>query len=280
MGLYPAPTDYRVLYNRDGCDGFLIDGSNVVTQMTGPQLTTLNDESDSAVNINSYWAVGIVFPFLVDLSRYFVAYQGGITPGILETSPDTTNLLDGTWTTRANPWVGSPNVKPHYRSATQAVAGGTGINGVRIRKNLYGSGQTAHSLLGLHLYAAAATLTDLQLWHPTLDQRLAPDAFYQGNNQGDAAQGGSYDSTFRVKNLHGTQTANSIVVQTEARAGSTAKGTYLTYSQGGAFAGSQNIGNLAPGAISTVLTLRVTPPTDAEVSLGSPSVLAIPNSWT
>lgn len=283
MGLYPAPTDHRLLYHRDGSTGFYIDGSNTVTQMSGGALTGFNDESDgSQPNIWQYWAFGFIFPFLMDVSRYFVAYTfaGNGTPGVLETSPDTTNGLDGTWTTRVSPWVASGSVKPGYRNATQAIAGGTGIIGVRFRKQAAGGSAQSHYLYGVHLYGAAATPTDLQLWHPTLDQRLAPDAFYQGNNQGDVAQGGSYDTTFRVKNLHGSQTANSVVVQTEARAGSTSKGTYLTYSQGGAFAGSQNIGNLAPGAISTVLTLRVTPPSDAELSLGSPSVIAIPNSWT
>ena len=285
-GLYPNTPDHRIHYHRDGWTATKVTTTGIVTQLTSTDLSTMNDEDNSNVNVGGGELAYVAFLTptgeLYDVSGYFVAAASSPQPnkwfpGALQTSVDTTNGLDGTWVTRVTPYAVSWNVKPEYRSGIDAVAAATGFKGIRFEQTERGN---THYLAAVHLYGSPTVLKDLKLWHPTLDQRLAPDAFYVGANNGDVAQAGSYDVTFRVKNLDAAQTANSIVVQTEGRAGSTSHATYMTYSQGGAFATSQNIGNLAPSAISSVLTVRVAPPSNAALSLGSPSVIAVPNSWT
>lgn len=285
MGAYPATPDERVPYHRNGATGFYIDASNNVTQLTGPQLATLNDESDSAVSgLGDYKAIGIILPYTIDLTKYFAAhFVSGARQarGPIDTSVDTTNGRDGNWLTAVTPFVGSDLVRPFYRSAIQ-TASATGIKAVRFNFTSWSGTIADETWLAIHLYGAPSSGQHpyLRMWHPTLDQALAVDAFYQGANQGDVAQSGSYDVTFRIKNLNATQTANGVVVQTEGRAGSTEHAGWVTISQGGAFAASQNIGNLAAGAISGVLTARIAPPSNASLNLGSPSVGAVPTSWT
>lgn len=273
-GLYPATPNYRLRYHRDGSTGFRIDGSNNITQLSGSELTALNNESDDAAVNTTILHWGIIFPEAIDLTNYFAAanFHGGGTPAALATSSDTTDGLNGNWTTRENPWTLATLVRPGYRSAIQTVAGATGIKAVRFTASS-GSGK---SVSVLHLYGApvAGTNQNLRIWEPGTDAEHNPSHFYDIANNGDVAQGGSYDVTFRVKNLHATETAQSVVVSAEGLAGSTIPAAWITFSQGGSFASSQNIGNLASGAISGVLTARIALPSNADLNTGSPAIIA------
>lgn len=285
MGLYPATPDYRIAYHRDGSTGFRIDYSNNITQLTAQQLLDLQDE-ELTTGILTFEAVakwGIIFPYLVDLSKFFLAWSTSdalsTATRTLETSADSTNGLDGTWTNRLSGWPIATVVKPDYRSAIQAVSAATGIIAARFTKTSVSSG--GMKLAAMHLYGVAAANADpyLRLWHPTLNQALAASAFYDGTGQGDPNQGETHDVTFRVKNTHGTLTANSVTVSTEGLTGSSTAAGWILYSTGGAYAASQNLGNLGAGVISGVITGRLTVPSTAVLGQQSPRTVAAAGSW-
>jgi hypothetical protein len=118
----------------------------------------------------------------------------------------------------------------------------------------------------------------LELWHPTLDEKLPP-AFF---DWGDVPRSSSADRSFRVKNLSAVQTARSTRVAMEILTDSPAPSVVAQHTLsfgGGSFVPQVNIGDLAPGAISPAVTLRRVTPSNAVLSLWSFRVFAESTDW-
>ena len=95
-GRYPDVIGPRMAYDRDGSVVVLIDGDNVITELTGAQAKEINDED--AASIHGDRRIAVLFPELRDLVGYFARMSGFAGIGALEASIDTSNGLDGTWT--------------------------------------------------------------------------------------------------------------------------------------------------------------------------------------
>jgi hypothetical protein len=192
-------------------------------------------------------------------------------------SADTTNGLDGTWTTISTQQLWSGTVKTAYRTlitSTTALA----VRAVRF----YATTTTFNSfvLKALHLYGEpvpGANPNRLELWHPTADEKLTP-AFF---DWGDVPRSSSADRVFRVKNLSGSLTAGSTRVAMEALtdASPSVPAQHTLSYGGGSFLAQVNIGDLAPGAISGPVTLRRVTPSNAALSLWSFRVFAESTNW-
>lgn len=290
----PAP---RLAYDRDGTAmSHLVTNTSTVQQLTVGELVQLNDEDSGAVNNYGWYGnvggvqygLAFIFPELRDIAGYLT--QGGTigaSRGDLQTSVDTTNGLDGTWVTQDTSWDsagGAANLIPMRENITTTAF--SGIKGLRVLTNMGTGGSRSILFHVFHLYGTKTDFTGLdtlRMWHPTLDQPLDTSSPANGAHLdwGDAAQGTTGDKTFRIKNNSASLTANSIDVTTEvATNASPTLQSQITYSDGGAFASTINIGNLAPGVISSVITVRRTTSLSAELSLWWWRTVAEAGSWT
>lgn len=292
-GNYPDVPAPRMAYDRDGTIGLRVNYTlGTSTQLTAGELTNMNDESDSTVmtispsNNNQQWGVVLVFPQPRDITGYsmfFELTQGGTIQGV-ESSTNTTNGIDGTWTNHGN-YVNSGNIVTAILMRTSITS--LSVAGIRAMRwlNFSGAGG-ARNVRGLQVFGAIATGETpdrLRMWHPTLDEPLddnnsADGAFF---DWGDIQRNTTSDKTFRIKNNSAALTANSIVISQQTPTDtSPAVNSQFTFSDGGAFAASIDIGNLAPGAISPVITKRFIRPSNAVLSLWTSRTIANPTSWT
>lgn len=280
----PAP---RMLYDRDGTVGLNIATgyASIVSQLSAATLLALNDEtSTNAVTGNG---ICLIFPQLRDIRGMLIRYLEtgtGSSPSISGTqwSANTTNGIDGTWAAVATIGAYGAGDPVQYRQSIQSVT----LNGVKGLRWAQGGGGATITYRTVHLYGsltAGETPDRIRMWHPTLDEPLddLTSADSAHLDWGDTARGTTADKTFRIKNNSATLTANSVDVSVNVPTDtSPTVASQHTLSNGGAFAASVNIGNLTPGQISSVITLRRTTASNATLSLWTARVIVNPGSWT
>jgi len=300
-GNYPDVPGYRIAYDRDGTVLAWIDPLNAITQLTNANAISLNDESDSTyitpVNGNQqFHYLAFLFPASVDFAGYYfrssvMSTQGSsstlLMSDAMQTSTNTTNGLDGTWTTVANPYLGdftnSTNGNlptwPYYRNHIQSLSA-SAITAVRFRISYRGY-PASMPIETVHLYGTTTSGGNpdrMDIWHPTLNQRLDAAGF----DFGDTPRGSTADISFRVKNISSTKTANNITVGMEALTDTspTNVSQYTMNYNGGTFASTQAIGSLTTGQISSVMVLRRTTPSNAVMSVWDTRVTAVAATWS
>lgn len=283
-GSYPDVPSWRMAIDRDGTQLILIN-NGVLTSLAASVGTTINNEADDdiivATNRNPVYFVAI-FPELRDVDGFHLNMNvtNTNTRGyMIQTSSDTTNGLDGTWTTLATGSMGNSGqpAKPGFRIVSASTV--LSVRAIRIALT---DGYNYGTVLKLfHLFgeiAPAENPNRLALWHPTLDQRITPAYFDWGN----VPRSSSADRTFRVKNLSTVQTANSVRVAQEILTDTVPSvvGQHTLSTDGLTFLAQVNVGTLAPGAISAVTTLRRVTPSDAVLSLWAHRVFAEATTWS
>ena len=285
-------------YHLDGTQIYRINSSNVVSPMSSQDIQKINNEAGREVGSEEVFVspgfLVFIFPQLRDISTYIyigTGYTSGTNSrrGRLQTSTNTTNGVDGTWTTVQDPFssalewgqYGGPGpIHPYDRTGFATVSAMNGIKAIRFESAQYSYGDSI-GIGALHLFgniSSGQTPDRIELWHPTLNQKVSGEHF----DFGDVTRSETKDITFRVKNISSTQTANNIVVSISnlTDLSPTAIGNYTLSLNGGSFASSQNISSLSAGSISSVLTLRLTNPSNAALSLWTGTVRALATSWT
>lgn len=270
-GNYPDIPSWRMPYDRDGTQFF----KNLV-QQSATAIRNSNSETSNTEVVSSNESGMYVFPEPRDLDAFAVGWRSstGGPSFTVRVSTNTTNGVDGTWTTIAtNPQnVGSSQVSARTNIISTTALG---IKAIRFDMNQY------NRYDWVHLYGEPVPGVNphrLVLWDPVLNQRVAPAHF----DWGDSPRGSSADKTFRVKNLSDSRTAQSIRVAMEALTDSAPSlpGQHAVSADGTTFLAQVNIGDLAPGAVSGLLTLRRSLATNAALSLWQMRVFAEANSWT
>lgn len=282
-GNYPDAPSWRFAYDKDGTTVATII-AGVITTLSSGSVTGLNDESSGSPlgTPNGASSIAFIFPEKRDVDGYF--WSGVLannTTGItIDVSTNTTNGVDGTWTQIQGNYTYPITPIPFYRSAVRSSSA-LAVTGIRFNfTNSSGSGVVDT----IHLYGEiipGANPNRLALWHPTLNQRIAPAYF----DWGDVPRSSSADRTFRVKNLSGTLQANSVRVAQDVLTDSSVvsiPGQHtLSMDSGTTFLPQVNIGNLAAGAISSqVLILRRNTPSNAQLGAWAHRVFAEANSWS
>lgn len=269
----PGP---RMAYDRDGTISLygMSQSESVATPGGVNDLTLLNNESFDGVG-SRYWTY-LIFPQLRDIVGYAIHTSSG-DRGI-HTSTNTTTGLDGTWTSRGS--YSTVGTTPQMRSIS--TVNWTGVKAIKVYADsgAYTWNAVSHNLI--HLYgtiSAGQTPDRLRIWHPTLDQEVTGAYFDWGDIQ---RNGASITKTFRIKNNSAALTANSIVLSSEALTDTTPTnaGQHTFAPDGVTFSSPLNIGNLAPGAISSEITVRRLTPTNAALSLWWTRINAVAGSWT
>lgn len=287
-GNYPDAPAPRMAYDTDGTIAFRVLGANPISTygVDSANIRIMNNESSDLVDMTygSSGAVyiGVVFPQQRDISGIYASYSQ-VSDSTLYYSTNTTSGIDGSWSTVPGGSVIDSSVQTSYRASVSPVSL-SGVTGIRIRRgNGYGGG---NGLRALHIYgalSAGVTPDRLRQWHPTLDEPLDDNETTDGAylDWGNVPRGSTQDRSFRIKNNSATLTANSITVQNNILTDTTPTlNNQVTYSDGGAFANNINIGNLAPGALSPVITVRRTISSTANLGPYSVRTIAEAGSWT
>lgn len=278
-GNYMDAPASRLAYDRDGSIGVSITAAGALTALSLSDLRSLNDEGEGAPAFSSKARIALVFSEPYDLAAVFIALSGG-SP-VIETSKDTTNGIDGTWTTQAAAASYTRDVRPQYRIASNLVAMISGATSQEVRglRLSFGSNTTL-DVRAIHVYGdLSSTATDdrLDFRQVGSDVPVGPTHFDWGN----VPRATSADQTFRVKNLSASLTAEGVEVYPEALTpGSpSVAGMLLLSTDGVTFTPSINLGDMGPGDISGTLTVRRVVPTNAQVSVWSARLVADADSW-
>jgi hypothetical protein len=229
---------------------------------------------------NGGW-LAAVFPEKRDLSgvNLRVSQPGSLSSNyLIETSTNTTNGTDGAWTTAATILDADAKQTIAGQAGRSIVAvSALGVKGVRAR----GYGGNSYGGATLHVYGkptAGQTLDRLAFWHPTLDQEVG-GAYL---DWGDVKRNTTETRTFRVKNLSATLTANSPRVAMEVLTDTTPSvvGQHALSADGSTWVSQVTMANLAPGAISPVLSVRRVTPLTAAPSLWSMRLFSEATTWS
>lgn len=263
-GNYPDVPSWRMAYDRDGTQVFKISGGGVVTPVSADDVKEANSESWG-------WMSGItlprmsgtnyacfIFPEHRDIDGYVTITAkdgndgGGTRLDEAAVSVNTTNGVDGVWTAITAPVPVS--TVPQLRNNIQAVTA-LGVKAIRFR--CPGSYYGDFAVQIVHLFGEKApneNLDRLEIWHPTLDQKAPPEYFDWGNS----ARASSATKTFRVKNISPTKTAQQVRVAMDLMTDSNPPilGQMSMSLDGAVWLAQVNVGDLGPGQISQVVSIR------------------------
>lgn len=277
----PAP---RMSYDKDG--SVLVKYNNIddeVITIPALSVTKLNSEDNTEsfiINTQpsaSEFYLGILFPEERSVDGIFIS---AVTPAAgaadqfmdihVEYSTNTTNFIDGTWTTAFEGLPFALKTKTNYRSSiiNLTIASAIAIRVVD-RAN---SGNTGR-IKNLHLYGSILDDSPrLAFWHPTDDLPL-PGAWLDFGN---VKQTTSVTKTFRIKNLSTSETATNIRLSTEALTDTlpTNVGQHTLSYNGGNFDSAVFIPSLAPEQISQAVNYKRATLSNAVISTWSVRVLA------
>lgn len=286
-GNYADVPGHRFVMDRDGTQMYASLSGGAFSQLSSGQVQAFN--KDAYDGTSAVWPANasghkhlIYFPEPRNLSGFFWACGNNqMTVNSIEWSANTTNGSDGTWNTIAGAAINFVNpVAPTYRTGIISVS----LSGVRAIRMTFGISALwfgAGAAFVTHLYGEIPTTgspTRLAVWHPTNDEPIS-GAYL---DWGDSPRSSSADRTFRVKNLSGTLTANTITVSCDSLTDSSPSvaGSHFLSDDGTTFTATESIAALAPGAISSVLTLRRVLASNAPLGVWAPRVHAVASSWT
>lgn len=302
MPLYPNPPAERIAYDRDGTVALdinsgaavLISAAHIAGTNVEAGTRTFNEDRSGAASTGTpnFWWV-MIFPQLMDITHFFhlatwTAGTGTSTARPLESSTNTTNGIDGTWSTIA---AGASGAQHAYGATSilnrrSVMAGGihaltannTGIKAIRFGA-IHGAGE-GYRYGSVHLYGKPSTPANtLVLWHPTLDQPITD--FPAHLDFEDKPQSTTTDKTFRVKNVS-SLTASSITVSMQALQDSspTFVSQYTFNYNGGAYASTASLSSLAPNTISQVFTVRQSLLSNASLNIWAHRIVASATGWS
>lgn len=276
-GNYPDVPGHRMAWDRDGTILCLVAGS--ITILDASTRNILNDDTGSHFFQTSDAAVCLIFPEKRDIVGMYVACGDGVDTFSAAWSANTTNGLDGTWTSFAFTRDTGTGSETQFRNNIRAV-NLAGVKAVRVQRGNIATFPTRQRIGAFHVYGSPSVgeaPNRLRLWHPTLDQEVTGSFF----DWGDVTRGTTSQRDFRVKNNSATQTANSVMLTMEALTDTSPSnvGQHTFSLDGTTFTSSTIVGDLAPGAISPTVRLRRTTTTDAALSLWWTRIVASAASW-
>ncbi len=214
------------------------------------------DASDDWALAGNDFLSCMIFPEKRDIDGVFFA-SPNVTSGGSDYSTNTTNGIDGSWTTLSYTgftWL----LDDKYRTDIAAKSL-TGVRAVR-----FFNGSTSQDLSAMHVYGliASGETPDRILF---LDEATGLE-FGSGGSApeimdfGDRPRGSIFDHEFRLRNnstvAGNNLTATTIALTREALVG--VMDTWMTYDEdGGGFMTSETVTSLAPETNSALLTMRL-----------------------
>ena len=297
-GFYPDVPGFRFEYDRDGSICTWSGSTATVAEM---QAT--NDEYGGGIGAGTA-SITCAWPEVRTVTGMFMAVQHGVSyadAASIDISADTTNGLDGTWTSTGQflwenvlAWAGpGPSTTPDWcrrLGSTTPYSGGTAggvtgwmplsfpsIRGVRLNP-VYRGGLT---LWAWHIYGHWPTTENpnrLVLCDGS-GATVTNGAYF---DFGDTPRNTTATIPFRIKNISSSLTANSITVSFQALydAAPSLIGQYEFSTGGSTYYTSHNIGSLSPGSSTGTFQLRRTTSLGAAVGPWQLRLIAQPASMT
>lgn len=275
-GSYPDAPSRRMPWDVDGTvhatRRVILPGSASPTQWverTAAEYQDLNDEDNNSgyqlsadTGVPTVHHILWIFPELREFDGWFFSAGGGVqTPETsdVETSPDTTNGIDGTWTNRiAGYTLGGDNLDS-YRTVTSQAVGS-----IRAVRYVYRAdqGQQRRQIRRAHIYGeiSPGETKDRLLFidEATGVEYAAPIDF------GDIPRGSSEDFEFRLKNNSTTLTINNIQYTAESTFESSGDWYTFTLPGGSTYQATRQIASLGAGTTTGIITgRRITPAAEA-----------------
>lgn len=291
-GLYPDVPDARIPWDVNGTLAYRINAhmpvlinsaspakmnSELSQGGYGSDLSgDLTDSNGDTIN-----GLMLLFPQAMDLTAMWAISDWGISTYDVRTSADTTNGVDGTWTTRVSGRTAyqGPAV-PDYRNSIFSMVA-SGVIALKIT-NVTG-GNNGRSIGNLHVYGHPSADSDrLEFWHPTLDQPLYATPTFLDWAEVQRGTPSPPVKTVRIKNLASLLSANTITVSEETLtdAGNNFKNAHTFSTDGGVtFASTASIASLAPGQISGQIQVQYAPLVTDALSLHAGRIKAVAGSW-
>lgn len=284
-GLYPDVPGHRFAYDLDGTY-VSVDPQNGGA-FSAVDAGLMNDESSDEFVMISYdqraaitRQLAFAFPEPRDISGIFV--MSIYTPSTmrLDTSTDTTDGSNGTWTAGPNVMTARFNrFYPESRSAIFPVSL-LGIKGLRLVASVTSATFLGLHLQGLHLYGFTSPTQSperLEWWDPTLDQQVAKAAL----DFGDTAQGTMSTKTLRLRNLSATKVANSVAITANnAAGGETLLASGITFSLDNVtYSASVTLPTLAALTTSPLIYVRRTVGAADASSIRFARIVATPGTY-
>ena len=269
-GNYPDPTTWRMPLDIDGSTLVFIRFDGTVEEVPASDIQKLNSEINSTY-VKPTWGgngvdynLAVIFPEKRDIDGWFIAADIYRVLKV-EVSADTTNGQDGTWTTVMGTAYQPTTSSGQWRAGLTANTS-LAVQGIRFFMQAYANG--TNYIYSTHLWgeiAPAQNLDRLDIWHPSLDQKLGPAAL----DWGDTPRSSSETRTFRVKNLSLTKNASNIRVNGSGLSvGNPSVVAEHVYSIDGVnFFSQVNIGSLGPGVTSGLVYVRRITPSNAQLGL-------------
>ena len=268
-GSYPDPPSYRMAWHRDGTQLVSMTSFLNFSQIS---LDRLNSES-GAITLTS-GQVCVIFPEHRDLDAIWLNGTAGAVA--TQVSVDTTNGLDGVWTTGPTVTAGGDSGNPLGAGWRNSIASSTtfGIRAIRF---------TVANLRNIHLYGEIApteTEKRIEFWHPTIDQKINVNTF----DWGDCPLYSSGQVSFRLKNMSPTLTAFNVIVSMLALTDTTPSVPAQHYLSDDAahWAATVDAGAIASDGMSPILYLRRVTPSDADLipPRWAFHLIAVPTLWS
>ena len=290
MGTFQPAIGYRIPYDADGSTGFYFNsGTSTPSVYTSGHLVQMNNEStDVPASVHRTTRIhGLVFSHLWDINGIYInMYMQHSSKSFysLQTSPDSTNGIDGSWSTQlANPpYDGDASSNGYWRSGADTIAPLLNVKAIRF----YAYNHDNHGVRTLHLYGkptAGENPDRVIFWKSSMDDdaQLLPEDLDPGD-EGDVTRGLNYDKYFRIKNNSSTMTANSIDISCEILTDTTPSvpSQFKFSYQGSPYASSVTIPSLLPGSLSDDITVRYEVDPSANTVARSPRLRATPGSFS
>lgn len=275
-GSYPDAPSRRMAWDVDGTVHLerrvVIPGSTSVDQWaerSAANRQDLNDEDpNSGYDLNpgagtsTVFHILWIFPELREFDGWFFNAAGGVQTPLtsdVETSPDTTNGIDGTWTTRIAGYTLGGEDLDSYRSVTSQAVGS--IRAVRYAYQA-NDNQSRRNIRRAHIYGeiSPGETEDRLLFidEATGVEYTAPIDF------GDIPRGSSEDFQFRLKNNSTTLTINNIQYTAESIFESSGDWYTFTLPAGNTYQATRQIASLGAGVTTGIITgRRITPAGEA-----------------
>lgn len=286
-GFYPDAPGMRMAWDDDGSvsvawqaggDNASPEPTLAVVEDISSNMTERNDEDLEVgqftglnlVNTNSLMIQAIIFPELREIDGVYWVTTGAVQRGKVDTSDDTTNGVDGTWTQQIGDYAETPATIPNYRENIIALA----VNAARAIRFWRFTGGGAYNIV-LHLYGTISP-------GETPDRLLFIDEltgleFTAVKDFGDVPRGSAREFQWRLKN-NSTVAGNNLTINTiqfTAESQFLASGNWYTHSIGGdAFQSTKQITSLAPEASSALITTRQVIPVNEVLSLHAARIQA------
>jgi hypothetical protein len=261
-GNYDDAPSRRMAIDKDGSVGV-----NPSLGTLGAQdMTDINSEVDGRANgaiVGTQGWLAILFPELREIDGIFAvmgkADPGSMNIGAVDTSQDTTNGWDGTWTNRIADYADTPDeqVYSYFRDNISAMAVAT-ERGVKI--NFSGGQSGSDTVCAMHLYGVISPgeTPDRILF---LDTENSDAVFTKVLDYGDVPRGQTQVRTFKLKNNSASKTINTVQVTTEDLY-LNAAGWYDYSDDDVSYQATFAVGNLGPSATKLLYIKQSIP--DAE----------------